>query len=87
MHILKGPNLDLHERAPAHPSRNRRVARAKGSAAVEWSPFAHEPGGKLTFPKQHGVSVELHLLQDDHHFLPVWLVAGIVVATLDPAEA
>jgi hypothetical protein len=87
MLTFKSPNIDLHERAPAHTSSNRGVARGDGTVAVEWSPFAHEPGGKLTFPKQHGVSLELHLLQDDNHFLPVWLVDGILVATINPAEA
>ncbi|HEX2879538.1 MAG TPA: hypothetical protein VHO25_08365 [Polyangiaceae bacterium] len=82
---FKARSLDL--RGNNQRSRNRKVAPADSSALLEWCPFTDEPGGKLKFPEQQGVCLELHLLQDDHHFLPVWLVDGVVVATLDPAEA
>lgn len=85
---FKARSLDLRGNSPPHKrSRNRKVAPAGRSVALEWCPFTDEPGGKLKFPDQKGVSLELHLLQDDHHFLPVWLLDGVVIATLDPAQA
>lgn len=89
MLTFKARHVDLLENARSHKrSRNQTVASAdNGSVVLEWCPFADEPGGKLKFAEQQGVSVELHLLQDEHHFLPVWLVDGVVVAMIDPAAA
>lgn len=88
MLTFKSRNLDLRGSALRDKSSRRRNAEPAGrDVALEWCPFVDEPGGKLKFPEQKGVSLELHLLQDEEHFLPVWLIDGVVVATLDPADA
>jgi hypothetical protein len=86
MLTFKPRNLDPPQLAPSYEvSRNQKVAH--NHVAPEWCPFADEPGGKLKFHEQQGVSLELHLLHDPQHFLPVWLLDGVVVAMLDAAEA
>ncbi len=88
MLTFKARNLDLRGSALRDKrSRSRKEAPGGRDVVLEWCPFVDEPGGKPKFPRQKGISLELHLLQDDDHFLPVWLVDGVVVATLDPAEA
>lgn len=54
---------------------------------VEWCAFEHEQGGALKFPGFAGIALELHLLDDEDRFLPVWLLAsGTLLRTVEPGQ-
>lgn len=54
---------------------------------IEWRTFEDEQGGALKLPAIGGIALELHLLDDEDRFLPVWLLAcGTLLKTIEPGQ-